>query len=332
MLIIDEKAEQSTEQKETSTTGSAAKISTIPMTSDGKVKHEDPMIPTLPPISAKGVGSKALEAPFVLPATPEGKETMAKYAVNPEKEETSFQSALNKANDIPVAPIIDRASKDESTPNEPVREESKAEPASNTVMADADVEIIFADEADEPEATETEPEIEPEIIPEPEEEPVVEEPAPEEETEQETEVEPQIEPVEEPEIEAEIIPEPEEESVADEPAIEEAVFTDAEHADELMTDEEAEEHIEIIEETPGKERKGKMHVINLDTICDAFEDGETVTIEVLKAKNLAPKNAGRVKILARGTMTKKLEIVADSFSLQAVKMITLAGGRAEQFK
>ena len=62
------------------------------------------------------------------------------------------------------------------------------------------------------------------------------------------------------------------------------------------------------------------------------KDGETVTLEALQEKRLAPKGTGRVKILARGIMTKKLDIIADSFSLQAVKMITLAGGRAEQYK
>ena len=58
--------------------------------------------------------------------------------------------------------------------------------------------------------------------------------------------------------------------------------------------------------------------------CDA--------IDLLKARGLAPKNAGRVKILARGVMTKTLTVYADRFSLQAVKMIVLAGGKAEQNK
>ncbi len=43
-------------------------------------------------------------------------------------------------------------------------------------------------------------------------------------------------------------------------------------------------------------------------------------------------SAARVKILARGVMTKRLTVIADKFSLQAVKMITLAGGHAEQIK
>ena len=106
----------------------------------------------------------------------------------------------------------------------------------------------------------------------------------------------------------------------------------SEHADELMSDEEAEEHIEVIEEQPGRERKGKVHAVNLDTICDHFEDGEKFTLDALKAKRLAPQNAGRLKILARGTMNKQLTVEADSFSLQAVKMITLAGGHSEQYK
>ena len=128
-----------------------------------------------------------------------------------------------------------------------------------------------------------------------------------------------------------------EEPVIEEPIVEEEpevapVFTNAEKADELMTDAEAEEHIEIIEETPGRERKGKFHAINLDTICDHFEDGETVTLDNLKAKKLAPQSCGRLKVLARGTMNKKLTIEADSFSLQAVKMITLAGGHSEMYR
>ena len=44
----------------------------------------------------------------------------------------------------------------------------------------------------------------------------------------------------------------------------------------------------------------------------------------------AVEGAGRVKVLARGTMTKRLTIIANKFSLQAVKMIVLAGGHADK--
>ena len=50
---------------------------------------------------------------------------------------------------------------------------------------------------------------------------------------------------------------------------------------------------------------------------------------IIKAKHLISKNAGRIKVLARGTMTKSLTVKASKFSLQAVKMIALAGGTAE---
>ncbi|MBE6645211.1 MAG: hypothetical protein E7612_07535, partial [Ruminococcaceae bacterium] len=114
----------------------------------------------------------------------------------------------------------------------------------------------------------------------------------------------------------------------------EIVHVDAVHADEILTDEEAEQMIEVVERIPDETEEqsdGKFCEINLDTICENFEDGATVTLKDLKEKNLVSKNAGRVKVLARGVMTKKLTIYADKFSLQAVKMIALAGGHADQY-
>ena len=109
---------------------------------------------------------------------------------------------------------------------------------------------------------------------------------------------------------------------------EEVVHVDAVHADELISDVEAEQVIEHVHISTGP-RTGKLVEVNLDVICENFEDGETVTLEALKERCLINKKAGRVKILARGTMTKALTVVASKFSLQAVKMITLAGGAAE---
>ena len=108
------------------------------------------------------------------------------------------------------------------------------------------------------------------------------------------------------------------------------VHVDASHADTLVTDEEAESEIEEIK--VAKKASGKLVEINIDTICENFEDGDVVTIETLKEKNLISKNAGRVKVLARGVMTKKLTIYADKFSIQAVKMIALAGGHVDLFQ
>ena len=95
----------------------------------------------------------------------------------------------------------------------------------------------------------------------------------------------------------------------------------------MVNDYVAEHSIEVIK----KSRSGKMVEVNIDDICANFENDEVVTLEALKAKRLVNKAAGRVKILAKGVMTKRLIIEADKFSLQAVKMITLAGGTAKRY-
>ena len=312
-------------------------ISTIPIDSKGNVTHEEPMIPMIPSEVTKGVGSNAAELPFVLPATEEGRKTMADYKdILPKEDESVSGNLIRQMQDIPVAPEISLDG-DNQPPKEKVA--PAFVPASNegskpeVIVADSDMNLDFG--LFDKEEEESIPE--PEIVPEPEEEPIpelIEEEIsePEEEIITEPEEEPVVESIPEEEPVIEEVPVVEEEPAVEDPIIEEPIYTDAEHADELMTDKEAEEHIEIIEEAPDRERKGKLHAINLDTLCENFEDDEEVTLEALKEKKLAPKNAGRVKILARGTMTKKLDIVADSFSIQAVKMISLAGGRAEQYK
>ena len=90
----------------------------------------------------------------------------------------------------------------------------------------------------------------------------------------------------------------------------------------------AEAQIEIVH-TGASARSGKTCEINLDVICENYENDETVNVESLKAKRLIAKNAGKIKVLARGVMTKRLTVIASKYSLQAVKMITLAGGKAE---
>ena len=107
------------------------------------------------------------------------------------------------------------------------------------------------------------------------------------------------------------------------------VHADAEFADQLISDEEAEAQLAIASVPDGVIRTGKMGEINLDTICDNFDDGEIVDVDTLKAKRLLSAKYGRVKVLARGIMYKKLTVRASKFSIQAVKMINLAGGQAE---
>ena len=123
-----------------------------------------------------------------------------------------------------------------------------------------------------------------------------------------------------------------EETVNEAPAsvTEEFMHVDATVADTIMSDEEAKEIIEAVSRgfTP---KSNKLYEVNIDSICENFEDGDTVDIIALRDKNVITKKADRVKVLARGVMTKRLTVVADKFSIQAVKMIGLAGGHAKKY-
>jgi large subunit ribosomal protein L15 len=57
-----------------------------------------------------------------------------------------------------------------------------------------------------------------------------------------------------------------------------------------------------------------------------FADGATVDIAALKAKGLLPAAFNVVKILGQGKLERKLNVVADNFSEQAVNKIQAAGG------
>ena len=73
---------------------------------------------------------------------------------------------------------------------------------------------------------------------------------------------------------------------------------------------------------------GPVATVKLSAINGAFAAGETVDLAALKAKGIVPENAGSLKITASGRLSKPLNIVADSFSAQAIHNITEAGGKA----
>ena len=72
----------------------------------------------------------------------------------------------------------------------------------------------------------------------------------------------------------------------------------------------------------------KRRIVNVDTLSRSFEAGERVDINALKSKSLIPYDTGYVKVLARGIIDKPLYVYANDFSLAAVKMIALTGGKA----
>ena len=118
-------------------------------------------------------------------------------------------------------------------------------------------------------------------------------------------------------------PAPVPQPIAEEPMeIPEVESIDAEEADKLLDDTVAMKATKT-EKGAGS---GPKTLINIGVIDRHFAAGETVTLATLKAKGCIPKKAGRIKILADGVLTKPLTVKAESFSIQAIKMIELTGG------
>ena len=101
-------------------------------------------------------------------------------------------------------------------------------------------------------------------------------------------------------------------------------------ADKLMSDEDAEVMIE--EDKSSKKHEGKKAIVNIDELEANFNDGDKITLETLQEKKLIAKDVGRVKLLARGQLDKKLDVHLQEYSIQAVKMILLVGGKVQKAK
>lgn len=69
-------------------------------------------------------------------------------------------------------------------------------------------------------------------------------------------------------------------------------------------------------------------IVNLDAL-EKFEDGATVTPEVLKEAGIVKKEYNGVKVLGNGTLTKKLTVKCDKVSASAKAAIEKAGGTVE---
>lgn len=76
-----------------------------------------------------------------------------------------------------------------------------------------------------------------------------------------------------------------------------------------------------------KKGSGKKAIVNIDTLSRKFKAHDVVNLETLKSHKLVAANVSTVKLLARGSLNKPLEIEVDDFSLQAVKMVILTGGK-----
>lgn len=68
--------------------------------------------------------------------------------------------------------------------------------------------------------------------------------------------------------------------------------------------------------------------INLSDL-NRFNDGDVVTLELLKEKGIIKKELSGLKVLGDGELTKKVIVKANRFSSKAVTKIESVGGTAE---
>src|SRR6201989_2250732 len=72
----------------------------------------------------------------------------------------------------------------------------------------------------------------------------------------------------------------------------------------------------------------RTQAVNLQDLERRFEAGDEVTLEALKAKGLGSRKDIPVKVLAKGSLSKKLTVHAHKFSGAAREAIEAAGGTA----
>ena len=70
----------------------------------------------------------------------------------------------------------------------------------------------------------------------------------------------------------------------------------------------------------------KVAAVNVGQLNEAFADGEEVSPETLKGKQLANSRYDVLKILGNGELTKKLDVTAHRFSKAAEEKIAGCGG------
>ena len=104
---------------------------------------------------------------------------------------------------------------------------------------------------------------------------------------------------------------------------------DAERANTLISDSLAKTLITTEPEpiyTDGRRKR----IVNVEELSSHFEAGERVDVNILKERGLVPADTAYIKILAGGVIDKPLTVLANDFSLAAVKMIALTGGEARR--
>ena len=72
----------------------------------------------------------------------------------------------------------------------------------------------------------------------------------------------------------------------------------------------------------------EYEIVNLASLEERFDAGAEITPDVLRERGMVSR-AGRIKVLARGDVSKALTVRAHKFSGKAAEKIAAAGGTAE---
>lgn len=127
----------------------------------------------------------------------------------------------------------------------------------------------------------------------------------------------------------------------DEPVEEEPVDEEPQYPEvvESITVVEAEEKIadevveDFVQESERYSDKTKKDIVNIDVLSKYFNAGENVTVEEIKKRvPSVNRKTTYIKVLARGTLDKALNVEADDFTPAAIKMIVLTGGTVSRTK
>lgn len=76
-----------------------------------------------------------------------------------------------------------------------------------------------------------------------------------------------------------------------------------------------------------KRFKKEFSLVTLDQLQEFFNEGDQITKAMLAHKGIAKKGL-LVKVLANGSLSKKLHITVDAYSAKAIELIAACGGEA----
>ncbi len=80
----------------------------------------------------------------------------------------------------------------------------------------------------------------------------------------------------------------------------------------------------------GFTNRNTKYIVTLNiSDLERFENGTTVTVDVLREAGLVKNSFDGVKILGNGELTKKLDVQVNAFSASAKEKIEALGGKAE---